>query len=93
MHYLYILHSKAIDKFYVGETYDIKERMQNHNQHYYQNAFTKIANDWECVLSFECPTQTDARYLENFIKRMKSKNFIQKIINNPNILTDILSKK
>ena len=32
-------------------------------------------------------------YLEGFIKRMKSIVFIEKIIRNPKILTDILSKK
>ena len=35
----------------------------------------------------------DAQYLEKFIKRMKSKKFILKIIENPIILDDILSKK
>jgi putative endonuclease len=64
-----------------------------HNQHSYSNSFTKIANDWQLVLAFECVNRTNALYLENFIKRMKSKVFIEKIISNSEILTDILSKK
>jgi len=93
MHYLYILHSKTANKFYVGETYELKNRINSHNNHYYQNAFTKVADDWEYVLTFECQAEADAVYLERFIKRMKSKTFIQKIIQNPEILTEILSKK
>jgi putative endonuclease len=93
MHHLYILYSPSSDKFYVGETYNINERILKHNQHSYTGSFTKIANDWQLVLAFECVDRNDALYLENFIKRMKSKVFIEKIILSPKILTDILSKK
>ena len=93
MHYLYILFSKSADKFYVGETYDAEARINAHNQHHYSNAFTKIAEDWETVLVFECGSEVEAVYLETFIKKMKSKIFIQKIMNHPDILTDILSKR
>ncbi|MEN9337288.1 MAG: hypothetical protein RLZZ500_2275, partial [Bacteroidota bacterium] len=34
----------------------------------------------------------DALFLERFIKKMKSKVFIEKVIQNPEILTDILAK-
>ncbi|MFT3795077.1 GIY-YIG nuclease family protein [Flavobacterium sp.] len=93
MHYLYILYSISADKFYVGETYNVSERIAKHNEHQYANSFTKIANDWKLVLSFECQNEQEANYLEKFIKRMKSKTFIQKIIDKPEILTDILSQR
>jgi len=89
---LYVLLSKSKTKYYVGETHNITERLQRHNNHTYNNSFTKIANDWEVTLTFECVNKTDAMYLEAFIKRMKSKVFIEKIIQNPQILTDILYK-
>jgi putative endonuclease len=37
--------------------------------------------------------QEDAPYLERFVKRMKSKTFINKIIQKPSILNDLLSQK
>jgi putative endonuclease len=92
-HFLYILYSNSTAKYYLGETHNIEERIMKHNQHSYSNSFTKIANDWQLVLAFECVNRTNALYLENFIKRMKSKVFIEKIISNSEILTDILSKK
>ena len=92
-HFIYILYSKSTAKYYLGETHNIQERILKHNQHSYSNSFTKIATDWQLVLSFECIDRTDALYLENFIKRMKSKVFIQKIILNSEILTDILFNK
>jgi putative endonuclease len=92
-HFLYILYSKTSIKYYVGETHNIQERISKHNQHTYSNSFSKIANDWELVLSYECDDRDNALYLERFIKKMKSKVFIEKIISKPEILSDILSKK
>jgi putative endonuclease len=91
-HFLYILYSKSKDKFYIGETHAINERLNKHNNHYYKNSFTKIASDWEVCLTFECENQEKIRFLEQFIKKMKSKVFIKKIIQNPLILEDILFK-
>ncbi|CAM3559362.1 GIY-YIG nuclease family protein [Flavobacterium chungbukense] len=93
MHYLYILYSNSSQKFYIGETKNIHERIFKHQNHFYSNSFTKIADDWEVVLTFSCNTKDDALYLENFIKRMKSKIFNNKVIANPSILEDILSKR
>jgi putative endonuclease len=92
-HFLYILYSKTSSKYYVGETHDIQERILKHNQHEYTNAFSKIAIDWTLVLAFGCNDRSQALFLERFIKKMKSKIFIEKIIQNPEILSDILSKK
>jgi putative endonuclease len=92
MHYLYILHSKITDKFYIGETHDFTEHLEKHNNHSYDNSYTKIASDWNLVLKFDCVNRSEALFLEKFIKKMKSKKFIEKIILNPDILADILSK-
>ncbi len=92
MHYLYIIYSKKLDKFYVGETPDVKTRLKLHNAHHFTKSFTKSATDWETKLSFECRDKQNAFFLEKFIKRMKSRKFIEKIIDNPLILKDILDK-
>jgi len=92
-HFLYILYSNNSKKYYIGETHNLEERVLKHNQHSYQNSFSKIANDWELILHYECLNRTEALYLESFLKRMKNKIFIAKIITNPEILSDILFKK
>jgi len=92
MHYLYIIFSEKTDKFYIGETHNIESRIEKHKTHSYENSFTKIAEDWELKLSFECKDRNEALFLEKFIKRMKSKKFIQRIIDEPEILNDILFK-
>ena len=85
--------SSSTNKYYVGETHNVHERILKHNNHVYSNSYSKIAEDWKLVLSFECDHKNDALFLEKFIKKMKSKIFIKKVISNPEILIDVLSKK
>jgi len=73
MHYLYIIFSNSLNKFYVGESHNVEERLQKHNNHSYKDAFSNIANDWVIVLSKKCASRDDALFLESFTKRMKSK--------------------
>ena len=93
MHYLYIIYSKTTNRFYIGETHDAEERLEKHNHHQYKNSYTKIASDWELVLKFECTNREETLFLEQFIKKMKSKKFIEKLVLNPLILKDIILKK
>ncbi len=93
MHFLYIIHSDELNRYYVGESEQPEIRLGQHNSHYFKTNFTKAANDWKLTLTFECDSREASLYLEKFIKRMKSKKFIGKVIANPIILKDILSKK
>jgi putative endonuclease len=92
MHFVYVIYSEQANKYYVGETDNIELRLSKHNNHSYQDSFTKIAEDWKVVLLFNCVSREQAIRLEKFIKKMKSKVFIQKVIINPSILEDIISK-
>lgn len=93
MHYLYIIYSRKADRYYIGETTDVHQRLIKHNQHYFSGSFTNIAEDWELKLSYEIKEREEALYLEKFIKRMKSRKFIEKIINYPEVLKDILDNQ
>ncbi|MBD0777179.1 GIY-YIG nuclease family protein [Maribacter sp. ANRC-HE7] len=93
MHFFYILHSKTINRYYIGETPDLTVRFEQHNQHHFKKNFTKAADDWTIALSKKCKSKQDAVYLEKFVKRMKSKKFIHKIIENPEILDDLIIQK
>jgi len=93
MHYLYIIYSKITDSYYVGETYDIDVRMIKHNTGFYKKSYSRKAKDWQVVLTYTCENKKDAVYLERFIKRMKSRKFVEKIISNQKILKALLDKK
>ena len=93
MHFVYIIFSPTVNRYYVGETANIKQRILKHNSKGYPNAFTKIARDWEIKLDLTCPDRETALFLETFIKRMKSRKFIEKLIRKPEILDDVIKKK
>ncbi len=93
MHYLYIIYSKSLNKYYVGESHDVKKRLEQHKNHHYKSNFSRRASDWELLLQKQLENREQALYLEKFIKRMKSKKFTEKVINDPKILDNILNKK
>ncbi|MCD8528641.1 MAG: GIY-YIG nuclease family protein [Chitinophagales bacterium] len=77
-----------MDKYYIGESSNVDNRLDLHNNHYYKRAYSSISDDWTIVLQYECNSKKEAIYLERFIKRMKSRKFIEKIITESNILTE-----
>ncbi|WP_133671227.1 GIY-YIG nuclease family protein [Maribacter caenipelagi] len=48
MSHTYILHSKALNKFYIGACHeDLQKRIENHNLGTYgTKSYTSITNDW-----------------------------------------------
>ncbi len=75
MYFVYILYSKTKDRYYVGQTDNIENRMEYHNSG--ESPYTSIASDWVVVYTEEYETRTGARKLENEIKRKKSRKYIE----------------
>ena len=78
MFYTYILHSQSIDKFYVGHTNDLDERVARHNRG--GNKFTSKGQPWELAYKEEFESKELAYSRERQIKKWKSKVMIQKLI-------------
>lgn len=93
MHFLYILYSINLNRYYVGESKTPYCRLKLHNTHHFKKSFTNATNDWKLALLYEVDDKKAALYLETFIKKMKSRKFIERIIRNTSILKDILSKR
>ena len=92
MNYVYILFSKTLNQFYIGETVDIEDRLKQHNSSFYDSAFTKKASDWILYHFIDCVNREQARKIEAHIKKMKSKAYIQNLKKYPEI-TDKLKNK
>ncbi|MGO1728458.1 MAG: GIY-YIG nuclease family protein [Flavobacteriaceae bacterium] len=66
MHVLYIIYSRKLDKFYSGETTNLKHRLDLHNNHSFKKAYTKAANDWKVKLNFSNPkSQQPIRFYQD----------------------------
>ena len=79
MSYLvYILYSKELDRFYIGHTGEpMEERLRKHLSAH--AGYTSKAKDWILKYSEVHFSKKDAYARELFIKRKKSKQFIQKL--------------
>ena len=79
MFYVYIIHSLTINKFYVGYCQNLEQRMNDHLNG--RSKFTKVAKDWILKYSEEFETRTEAIQREMKIIKMKSRIYIEKLIN------------
>ena len=77
MHYVYIIFSKSLGKFYAGETSDIEIRLKGHNSN--KNRFTGKSKDWKLVWKAEMQDRTEALKLERKVKKRGIKRFLEDI--------------
>ncbi len=85
MHYIYVLYSPLLNKFYTGETHDIPSRLEKHNSDYYDNKWTAKGKPWELFFFLECKSKKQAILIERHIKKMKSKKYIANLKKYPEI--------
>ena len=77
----YILYSKSIDRYYVGYTSDIEERIKLHNSGSFgYKSYIYKASDWNIFLTIPCDTIEQAVFIEIKIKSMKSRKKYPEII-------------
>ena len=67
---VYIIYSINLDKYYVGETSDFRNRLEEHRIGFYKNSFTSKAKDWELFFKLNCKSKSQAIKIEKQIKRM-----------------------
>jgi putative endonuclease len=72
---VYILYSSSIDKFYIGQTYDLERRMEQHVSGY--GNFTSRANDWKLIFERSFESRAESIQNELKIKKRGAKRFLQ----------------
>ncbi|MGM0581611.1 MAG: GIY-YIG nuclease family protein [Bacteroidota bacterium] len=80
-HFVYILYSSKIDKYYVGYSEKPDKRLEFHNSSF-NKIWTKSGQPWvkKCTIQFE--TKAKAMSVERRIKDLKSRPVIEDIIKN-----------
>jgi putative endonuclease len=58
MFYVYILYSKELDRFYIGQTENLDDRLYRHTNS--GSKSTKMANDWVLKHKEEFQTRNEA---------------------------------
>ena len=81
-YFVYILYSNTRDRYYIGSCENIENRLLRHNQGATKS--TKSGRPWILKYYEEYATKTEALKRELYIKRMKSRKYIQNLIDNKN---------
>ena len=76
--HLYILFSMSRDRYYIGHTNNIERRLSEHNSG--QTKSTKAGIPREIVYTKEFDSNIEANKVELHLKKMKSKKYIEKFI-------------
>ena len=78
MYFCYILFSKSKNRFYVGHTGDLDDRLARHNEG--RSSATRHGAPWELVYSQKFESRAEAMARESEIKSWKSSKRIRELL-------------
>ena len=81
-YYFYILYSDNLDKYYIGSTSNLEERLKKHN--FRHKGFTGQTKDWKLVYSEEFQSKQLACLREQQVKAWKNRDRIESLIKRNN---------
>lgn len=76
---MYIIQSIKNGRYYIGSTDDLDKRLIRHNSGY--SKYTKNKGPFKVVYKEEFGTRSEAKKREYYLKSLKSKKAIEKLIN------------
>ncbi|WP_429412714.1 GIY-YIG nuclease family protein [Roseimarinus sediminis] len=78
MYYCYILYSLKLDKYYIGSSSDLEDRLYRHNHS--RKGFTATGQPWE-LKYYECfKSRKEAFNRELNLKKMKDRRYLEALI-------------
>ncbi|MCA9380940.1 GIY-YIG nuclease family protein [Candidatus Dojkabacteria bacterium] len=75
MFYVYVLKSKLLDKYYIGFTSNLADRLKRHNEG--RERYTKKYIPWELVYLKNFDLKSDALKYEKYLKSLRSKRYLK----------------
>ncbi len=75
---VYILYSKEFDRYYIGQTNNIENRIKRHNSGYVRS--TKSNRPWSIVFQAKMKDRSTTMQLESKLKSHKSRDKIEELI-------------
>jgi len=75
---VYILYSEKADRYYIGQTFELEERLKQHNRG--DSAYTKFGIPWSLVYKESFSNRSEAMKREKKLKRSKNREYIRRLI-------------
>lgn len=77
-YHAYILYSQSKDRYYIGSTANLVDRLQRHNQG--RSKATKAGHPWQLVFKKTFQDRSSAYRFEMGIKKQKSRKYIEQLV-------------
>ena len=77
MFYVFILFSELANRFYIGSTNALSQRLSEHRNGF--SKYTKRASDWSMVYSKEFPSRAEAVRFERYLKSWKDREKLKEL--------------
>ncbi len=74
---LYILHDSSKDRYYIGQTANLADRLKRHHSH--RSKYTK-SGSWSLVYKELYNTRSEAFRRELYLKSLKNKQKIRELV-------------
>ena len=75
MYFVYIIYSPKLNKYYIGFTADINDRLAKHNSK--SKGFSNLGKPWQLVYSEKFDTKKEAMSREKQLKNWKNRERLQ----------------
>jgi putative endonuclease len=89
MYAVYIIYSESLDKYYIGSTANLADRIYKHNT--IHKGFTAAGKPWKLVYSELYPSKAEAMARERQFKRWKNRSRLESLIYKSSEHPDLLS--
>ncbi len=92
MHFIYILYSKTLNRFYVGESALVITTIDQHLSKYFENPISFVALDWEVYYKTECIDKIQALKIEQHLRKMKGVDYFENLVRNSDSAEKLLNQ-
>ena len=81
MFYVYAIYNRKHNKIYIGQTIDLKQRIELHNNKGFKKSFTAMFDgNWELIYREEVENRLEALQREKQLKSYRGREFIKNLI-------------
>ncbi|MSR85418.1 GIY-YIG nuclease family protein [Candidatus Uhrbacteria bacterium] len=80
MFFVYAIYNRKAGKFYIGQTENIQERLDQHNNHVFVGYTSRFPGEWELIYQESVTTRSEALKREKQLKSYRGREFVKKHI-------------
>lgn len=77
MYQVYAIYNRIANKYYIGQTNDLSQRLELHNNHAFKGYTARFPGEWELIYQESVATRQEALKREKLLKDHKGRDFVK----------------